>query len=35
LVFRRTQSGWELAHRHADPLVHPITAEQLSALAHG
>ena len=34
-VFRRTQSGWELAHRHADPLVHPITAEQLSALAHG
>jgi ketosteroid isomerase-like protein len=34
-VFRRTDSGWELAHRHADPLVHPITAEQLSALAHG
>ena len=34
-VFRRTQSGWELAHRHADPLVHPITAEQLAALAHG
>jgi ketosteroid isomerase-like protein len=34
-VFRRTQSGWELAHRHADPLVHPITAEHLSALAHG
>ena len=35
LVFRRTDSGWELAHRHADPLVHPITAEQLSALAGG
>jgi ketosteroid isomerase-like protein len=34
-VFRRTQSGWELAHRHADPLAHPITAEQLAALAHG
>jgi ketosteroid isomerase-like protein len=34
-VFRRIDSGWELAHRHADPLVHPITAEQLSALAHG
>ncbi len=34
-VFRRTDSGWELAHRHADPLVHPITAEQLSALARG
>jgi ketosteroid isomerase-like protein len=34
-VFRRTQSGWELVHRHADPLVHRITPEQLSALAHG
>ena len=34
-VFRRTQSGWELVHRHADPLVRPITAEQLAALAHG
>jgi ketosteroid isomerase-like protein len=34
-VFRLTQSGWELAHRHADPLVHPITEEQLSALAQG
>jgi ketosteroid isomerase-like protein len=34
-VFRRTDSGWELAHRHADPLVHPINAEQLSALALG
>jgi ketosteroid isomerase-like protein len=32
LVFRRTESGWELAHRHADPLVHPITAEQMAAL---
>lgn len=34
-VFRRADSGWELAHRHADPLVHPITAEQLSVLARG
>ena len=34
-VFRRTRSGWELAHRHADPLVHPITPEQLSTLARG
>jgi ketosteroid isomerase-like protein len=34
-VFRRTESGWELAHRHADPLVHPITPEQLAALARG
>jgi ketosteroid isomerase-like protein len=35
LVFRWTAAGWELAHRHADPLVHPINAEQLSALALG
>jgi ketosteroid isomerase-like protein len=35
LVFRRTESGWELAHRHADPLVHPIIPEQLSVLARG
>jgi ketosteroid isomerase-like protein len=35
LVFRRTESGWELAHRHADPLVHPISPEQLSVLARG
>ena len=34
-VFRRTESGWELAHRHADPLVHPITTEQLANLARG
>jgi ketosteroid isomerase-like protein len=25
LVFRRTTAGWELLHRHADPLVRPIT----------
>ena len=34
-VFRWTDAGWELAHRRADPLVHPINAEQLSALALG
>ena len=34
-VFRRTQSGWELAHRHADPLVHPLSPEQLAALTRG
>jgi ketosteroid isomerase-like protein len=33
LVFRRTESGWQLAHRHADPLVHPISHETLAALA--
>ena len=34
-VFRRTEFGWELAHRHADPLVHPLSPEQLAALARG
>ena len=34
-VFRRTESGWELAHRHADPLVQPITSEQFAALERG
>lgn len=33
LVFRREDSDWRLVHRHADALVHPITMEQLSALA--
>ena len=35
LVFRRDGSEWQLAHRHADPLVHPISPEQLAALARG
>jgi ketosteroid isomerase-like protein len=35
LVFRREGSGWLLLHRHADPLVHPITMDQLGALARG
>jgi ketosteroid isomerase-like protein len=35
LVFRRERSDWRLLHRHADALVHPITMEQLSALARG
>jgi ketosteroid isomerase-like protein len=34
-VFRWTDSGWELAHRHADPLVRPISPEQLAALTRG
>jgi ketosteroid isomerase-like protein len=35
LVFRREDSEWRLAHRHADALVHPIGMEQLSQLARG
>ena len=35
LVFRRTGSGWKLAHRHPDPLVHPITFESAAQLARG
>ena len=32
-VHRRTASGWELVHRHADPLVRPLSTEKLSSLA--
>jgi len=35
-VFRRLgESDWELVHRHADPLVHPIDHERLGQLARG
>jgi ketosteroid isomerase-like protein len=34
-VYRRAGSEWQLAHRHADPLVRRITLEQASALARG
>ena len=34
-VFRRDGAEWRQVHRHADPLVHGITFEQLAALARG
>jgi ketosteroid isomerase-like protein len=35
-VFRRGgESGWEVVHRHADALVHPIDHERLGRLARG
>ena len=35
LVFRREESRWRLAHRHADALAHSISFAQLSELARG
>ena len=32
-VHRRTASGWELVHRHADPLTHTLSMEKLRSLA--
>lgn len=34
-VYRRNPSGWELLHRHADPLVRVMSPAQLAALMRG
>jgi ketosteroid isomerase-like protein len=34
-VFRRSGAGWQLVHRHADPLVRPIGIDRAAALARG
>ena len=34
-VYRKRESEWQLVHRHADPLVRPITLEEAAALARG
>lgn len=34
-VYRRAGEHWDMVHRHADPLVHPITLEQASVIARG
>jgi ketosteroid isomerase-like protein len=35
LVFRREGSDWQLIHRHADPLTHPMNLERAASLARG
>ncbi|GGC88810.1 hypothetical protein GCM10011512_14730 [Tersicoccus solisilvae] len=35
LVFRRAGHRWQLVHRHADALVHPISFDLLAELARG
>jgi ketosteroid isomerase-like protein len=35
LVYRREGAGWQLAHRHADPLAAGISLGQAAALARG
>jgi len=34
-VYRKAGEDWDLVHRHADPLVHPISLEQAAVLARG
>lgn len=34
-VFKRHGSSWQLAHRHASPLVHSVSLHEAAALARG
>lgn len=35
LVYRHAESGWELVHRHADPLLHDLGLDTAAELARG
>ena len=35
LVFRRAKDGWQLVHRHADPLVREIPFDHFARIARG
>jgi ketosteroid isomerase-like protein len=35
LVFRREEGEWRLAHRHADPLTHPLDMDVVAVIARG
>lgn len=34
-VYRRVEGDWQLVHRHADPLVRPMSLEQMGEIAQG
>ena len=34
-VFRHDASGWWLVHRHADPLLHEMSLEEIAPIARG